>query len=269
MAATRAEEQIFPEVTRVHYAKAALDEVVCQVRFPADLRLEKDPPAEFQQRIRAMFPLLNHKIQSVTGALPPEIAKALQAVVPPSGTNTIWQFATEDGNTRLELTKENLTLITENYERWNQFWESFNKSLEAFVEIYKPPFIVRIGLRYKNLIRRSALGLDDVSWHELLNPHVLGELAIPEVGQRAVEAARNLLLTLPEREAKVRVQHGFATKGTDEQCYLIDCDFFVERSDVNDASDTIVYLHKHAARHFRWCIAPRLHDAMAPDPVSG
>ncbi len=270
MAVASPREQVFPDVDRVQYGKAPVHEVVCQVRFPADLRLEKDPPAEFQQRVRAMFPLLTRKTQSVMGGLPPEIAKAFEAVVPPSGTSTIWQFATEDGKTRLELTNENLTLISENYERWKQFWEAFRKSLEAFLELYKPAFVVRIGLRYKNVIRRSALKLDNVPWHELLNPPVLGELAVPEVCERAVEASRNLLLTLPERGAKVRVQHGLAAvKGTDEQCYLIDCDFFVERSEVNHAHDTIVYLHQHAARYFRWCIADRLHEAMAPEPVSG
>ena len=201
MAATRAEEQVFPDVTRVHYGKATLHEVVCQVRFPADLRLEKDPPAEFQQRVRAMFPLLNRKTQAVVASLPPEVAKAFEAVVPPSGTNTIWHFATEDGKTRLELTKDNLTLISRSYDRWEQFWKQFQEPLDAFVELYEPPFFVRIGLRYTNLISRSVLGLNDVPWHELLKPHVLGELAVDGVGERAIEAVRNLLVTLPEHGA--------------------------------------------------------------------
>ena len=142
--------------------------------------------------------------------------------------------------------------------------------LDAFVELYKPPFIVRIGLRYKNLIRRSVLGLNDVPWHELLRPHVLGELEVGGVRERAVEAARNLLVTLPERGAKVRLQHGFAqSEGSDEQCYLIDCDSFIERSDVNHARDAIAYLHQHAARYFRWCITDRLHEAMSPQPILG
>ena len=270
MAVARPKEQVFPEVTRVLYGKATLHEVVCQVRFPADLRLEKDPPADFQQRIRATFPLLTRKTQSIVGGLPPEVAKAFEAVVPSPGTNIIWQFATEDGKTRLELTKDNLTLISQNYERWEQFWEAFREPLDAFVELYKPPFIVRIGLRYKNLIRRSVLDLKDVPWRELLASHVSGELAVDGIGERAVQAARSLVLTLPEREAKVQLQHGFAQiAGSDEQCYVIDCDFFVERSDVNHAHDAIVYLHQHAARYFRWCITDRLHEAMVPKLVSG
>lgn len=270
MAVAKPEEQVFPAVTRVLYSKAMLHEVVCQVRFPADLRLEKDPPAEFQQRVRAMFPLLNRKTQSVVGTLPPEVAKAFEAVVPPSGTNTIWQFATEDGKTRLDLAKDKLTLTSRSYDRWEHFWKQFHEPLDAFVDLYKPPFFVRIGLRYQNLIRRSALGLNDVAWPELLRPLVLGELADDAVGRHAIEAARNLLVTLPEQEAKGRLQHGFAQiEGSEEQCYLIDCDFFIERSDVNHAHNAITYLHQYAARYFRWCITDRLHEAMEPGPVSG
>lgn len=266
MVVARTEDQVFPEVPRVLYGKVTLHEVVCQVRFPADLRLEKDPPAEFQQRIRAMLPLLTRRTQSVVGGLPPEVAKAFEAVVPP--TDTTWQFATEDGTTQLELMKDKLTLISRSYDRWENFWQQFRTPLDAFRELYEPPFFVRIGLRYKNLIRRSVLGLDDVPWHELLSQQVLGELAADGVRERVIEAARNLLMTLPERGAKVRLQHGFAQfEGSDEQCYLIDCDCFVARSEVNDANDAIAYLHQHAARYFRWCITDRLHAAMEPGAI--
>lgn len=268
MAVVTQDEQVFPPVERVIYGKAPLMEVVCQVRFPADLRLEKDPPADFQQRIRSEFPLLNRNTQSILRGLPPEIAQAFEAVAPPAGTTTIWQFATEDGQKRLELTKDNLTLIARNYDRWERFYNAFRGSLNAFVELYEPPFFTRIGLRYRDLIRRSALDLNNVPWHELLKDHVLGELAV--VRERAMEAARNLLLSLPERGAKVRLQHGFAeVEGSTEQCYLIDCDFFVERTEVNLVHPTLAYLHDHAARYFRWCITDRLHEAMEPEPIRG
>lgn len=268
MTDARSEDQVFPEVERVLYGKATLHEVVCQVRFPADLRLEREAPADFQQRVRAMFPLVNRRAQSALGGLPPEVAKAFEAMAPSSGTNTIWQFATEDGKTRLELTKDSLTLFSQSYERWEHYWKQFQDSLDAFVELYQPPFFIRIGLRYKNLIRRLVLGLNDAPWHRLLSEHVLGELKVEGVRERAVEAARNLLVRLPERGAKVRLQHGFAQiEGSDEQCYLIDCDSFVARTEVKDANDAIAYLHGHAARYFRWCISDELHAAMVPQPV--
>lgn len=270
MVAATEGQQVFPDVDRVQYRKAPIYEVICQIRFPVDLQLERDPPAEFQQRIRAAFPLLNKKTQSVLGGLSPEFAKAFEAVGSPVGSTTIWEFRTEDGKTRLDLMQDRLTQISQHYEGWEEFSRVFRGALDALVELYEPMFLERIGLRYSNLIRRSVLGLDNVSWCELLKQHVLGELGVSGFCERAVEANRNLVLTLPERNAKVRMQHGFAQReGSDEQCYLIDCDFFVERTDVSNGFDAIAYLHQYAARCFRWCISDRLHRAMDPQSISG
>lgn len=268
MGVTETGQQVFPDVERVLYAKAPLIEVIAQTRFPADLRLETEPPANFQQKIRASFPILRQQTRSVVSGLPPEVAKAFEAVAPPTGTNTIWQFSTEDNDHTLELTKDNLTLIARKYEKWEAFWALYEVALRSFFEIYTPPFLVRIGLRYRDVIQRSKLDLEDVPWSELLAEHVLGELAVSGVGERAIECSRNLVLRLPEQTAKVRLQHGFAElEGIDEQCYLIDCDFWVDRTEVANANDSLQYLHHQAARCFRWCIEPKLHKAMEPGPV--
>ncbi len=266
IASTR--QQVFPQVERVRYRSAPLIDVICQVQFPADLQVQANPPVQFQQRVRQTFPILNQKTQSVLHGLPSELGEALEAVLPPAGTTTTWAFSTENGKRTLELNKDKLTLIARDYQLWGQFFGAFRSSLDALVELYKPQFFTRIGLRYRDLIRRSALDLQDTPWSDLLEPHVLGELAIKEVGDRAEEAMRNLLLVLPERGAKVRLQHGFAeaeTEGRKEQCYLIDCDFFVDRTEVGHVHEVIEYLHDNAFRYFRWCITNRLHTALHPE----
>ncbi len=261
-------EQVFPAVQRVLYGKAPLFEVVCQVRFPADLRLETEPPAMFQQRVRHLFPILKQQTKSVLSGLPEGVAKALEVVAPPTGTTTTWQFSTEDGKVRLELVRDNLTQVSLAYHRWEDFFEPYRESIDALVELYDPKFFTRIGLRFRDLIKRSNLGLEDTPWSELLKPHVLGELAVEDVGDRAIEASRNLLLSLPEKGAKVRLQHGFSDiADSNEQGYLIDCDFFVERTEINHGPEAIQYLHEHAGRYFQWCITPRLHQAMEPTPM--
>ena len=67
-------EYLFPPVERVIYRKAPLVEVICQVRFPADLRIETTPPADFQQRVRSHFPLLAQRSRAVLSAIPAEMA---------------------------------------------------------------------------------------------------------------------------------------------------------------------------------------------------
>jgi len=243
-------------------------DVICQVRFPADLRIETEPTAEFQQRIRAQFPLLTQTNRAVLSALPPELAKTLENLLPPAGSSTVWQFKTEDDSHTLELAKDNLTLVSRNYRQWEEFSGLFRQPFEAIVELYRPPFFTRVGLRYRDIIRRSKLGLDDAKWSALLKPHVLGELGQAGIEVRTSEAFRNLMLALPERSAKVRLQHGFAqVEGSNEQSYLIDCDFFVDRTEVSHVADTLGYFNSNAASYFRWCITDRLHQAMDPQPV--
>jgi len=48
----------FPVVEDVHLANAPIREVICQVRFPTILRIAQGEPAEFQERIRGNFPVL-------------------------------------------------------------------------------------------------------------------------------------------------------------------------------------------------------------------
>lgn len=47
----------FPESKRVFYVKNPLAEVICQLRFPAILRIGAESPHEFQERIRDHLPL--------------------------------------------------------------------------------------------------------------------------------------------------------------------------------------------------------------------
>ena len=263
-------EHVFPQTNRVVYRKAPLVEVICQVRFPADLRIETTPPVDFQQRVRGRFPLLTKQNQAVLSTMPPELAKAFESVMPPSSTSTIWQFSTEDGSHTLQFHKDNLTLVSRNYRRWEEFIELFKLPMTAFIDLYTPAFFTRVGLRYRDIIQRSKLGLNEEKWGALLRPHILAEIAQEGFEARTVEAARNLLLKLPEHGAKVRLQHGFAeVEGTPEQVYLIDCDFFVERTEAGHVGGTLEFLHGNAANYFRWCITEKLHQAMEPHPAAG
>ena len=72
----------FPESKRVFYGKTPLEEVVCQLRFPPILRIDAEPPATFQDRVRTTFPLYQKTATSVQvlSQLPPELMQALAGV---------------------------------------------------------------------------------------------------------------------------------------------------------------------------------------------
>jgi hypothetical protein len=42
----------FPESERIIYAKNPLESVICQLRFPAILKISSEPPVEFQETLR-------------------------------------------------------------------------------------------------------------------------------------------------------------------------------------------------------------------------
>src|SRR5256885_3722562 len=59
----KAADQLFPDSPRVIYGKAPLTAVICQLRFPPILRIESTVPADFQERVRTQFPLLDRPVQ--------------------------------------------------------------------------------------------------------------------------------------------------------------------------------------------------------------
>lgn len=261
---------LFPEVDRVIYEKNPLVEVICQLKFPRILRIDAELPVAFQDEIRATFPIFRQSTTIDIRNLPQDLACL-------AGLNTAlgvgqptYEFSSADGTWKATLTSQFLALVTTKYHRWEEFKERLRLPLEALVKIYNPPFFTRLGLRYQDVIKRSSLGLNQVSWCELLQERILGELATPDVEEAAIEVARNLLLQLGEDGHKVRIQHGFAkTEQDPEYCYLIDCDFFVElQTEPNYATRVLDRLNKESGRLFRWCIKPRLHDAMGPLPAA-
>jgi uncharacterized protein (TIGR04255 family) len=257
---------LFPESPRVIYNKNPLVEVICQLRFPRILRIDTDLPTAFQEEIRAAFPNFTQSAAIDLGKLPPDLARIVGLEKALGSGQQSYEFSSADGTWKVTLTSQFLALVTTKYRRWEEFKERLGLPLQALARTYGPTFFSRLGLRYQDVIKRSELGLSDVAWSELLQPHILAELSKPGIEAAAVEVARNLLLQIGDQGDKVRVQHGFAKTGQDpEKCYLIDCDFFVEQqTEPNNATAVLDRLNRESGRLFRWCIESRLHEAMEP-----
>ena len=54
----------FPRSEKVIYQKPPLVEVICQLRFPANLRIEASSPVEFQDAVKAEFPIYRSSLSS-------------------------------------------------------------------------------------------------------------------------------------------------------------------------------------------------------------
>ena len=257
---------LFPDVKRIIYNKNPLDRVICQLKFPPILRIDTDPPAEFQGYVQKEFPNYSEKTE-----LPIRISSGVQDRIPPEemldpANTKNHEFSSEDGHWKINLTRAFIALSTNKYREWEDFKQKLETPLTTLDRIYSPSHFSRIGLRYKDIIRRSALGLDDVSWTELLREQILGILADSQIS----ESVRNLesvyQIALPERESAVRVFTQLAQdKNSDEVCYVIDSDFFkASKTLIDDVIGNLDYFNAHAFRLFRWCITDRLHESMEP-----
>lgn len=265
----------FPDSQRVIYKKNPLVEVICQLRFPTILRIDAQAPVEFQESVRREYPILKEKpltsiqlTQEMIQMLPPALMKILLGNME---SKKAYDFVSEDEQWTVSLASSFLALTAHEYRQWEQFREHFQKPFEALIEHYSPAFFSRVGLRYRNVIRKSNLGLENVKWSELLKPHIAGELASSDVPEENITTVANIVvIDLMDNLGSVRIQHGFVKDDGDEIGYLIDSDFFTEqRTEIGYAFTLLDEFNKRSRRLFRWCITDRLHKAMEPQPLAG
>ena len=254
-----------PESQRVVYEKNPLDEVICQLRFPAILKIESQAPAGFQEAIRKEYPVFEEPqglpVERGVQPIPPEVLRAMGLKVTP-----VYKFKSADDRWSVALARDFVALTDGDYETWETFKAHLEAPLAALQSEYQPAFFTRIGLRYRDVIRRSELGLTDVPWGDLLAQHIAGELG--SLVEKDVEAMQRQVEIRLET-GRVRAVHGLARdEGTNESVYVIDADFFVEgRTEAKDVQATLKLFNRNAGRLFRWCIRDRLHAAMGPRPL--
>jgi uncharacterized protein (TIGR04255 family) len=215
-----------------------------------------------------MFPLLERRAQiGFLQGLPQEFSQLLNAT---SGTGIVYAFQTKTQDFTLTLAPDALALSTTKYDRWEGFKELLAEPLTALIEIYKPSFFGRIGLRYQNAIQRTVLKLEDQPWANLLNPYILGVLAVPDFEPNILEVRKTLRASFPDGVGNVFLQHGFGgNDARDRNVYLLDFDLYSEKIEVNNAIPLLDNLHTRAGRGFRWCVSPFLHQHMGPSQLDG
>lgn len=261
----------FPKAKRVIYNKNPLNRVICQLRYPPILSIDSEIPSAFQDSIRSKFPLYSEKVE-----FQQEIASGLKTQFLPEtikqlSNNSITknhEFCGEDGVWKINLTRTFLSISTSVYVRWEDFIERFQDSYKALIDIYKPPFFTRIGLRYVDIFDRSKLCLNDVSWTDLLQPYFLGLLS--STVSKEVKNCENVYeINLSDNESIVRIRTSFVQNvQNNEQCYMVDSDFFTpKRTFLNMTFEKLEFLHQMATLLIQWIITDKLHNAMEPKEI--
>lgn len=254
----------FPDYPRQVYRKNALEQVICQLRFPPILKIGIQVPFEFQDEVRSHYPMYSASVE-MPAEPPPGIQ--VQAVPIPVANRMNYQFYTEDEVWYINLSDTHLSVATHQYTCWEDFKAHLDLPLQAFLKIYRPAFFTRVGLRYINALRRSRLAIPEAQWGALIQPHVAGLVAVEDISPDSLQ--KSLCtdeIKLEEALGVARLIHGLAAdKTSGEQIYLLDLDFFCDtRLEIRDGLSRLDTYNRQAWNLFRWCINDSLHEALQP-----
>jgi uncharacterized protein (TIGR04255 family) len=265
----------FPKSHRIIYNKNPLKKVICQLRFPPILKIEKELPADFQELIRKDFPIYSESTEFSYDIpqkninmekLAPETFKKL--LFQPPLENKNYAFSSEDGIWKINLTRTFIALSAEKYERWEKFIAKLSLPLKAFIDIYDPAYFSRVGLRYIDVISRVDLGIEGHSWDELIQPYILGMLSSKEIKENIENFESQYSIKLNDNKGNVRILTKFYEGSKDEQCYMIDSDFSNDsKIDRGHEIEYLNYFNKRGSRLIQWCIKKTLHEAMEPKEI--
>ena len=256
---------MFSQEPRCLYRNNQLAEVICQLRFPEILTINANPPAAFQELIRAEYP----KYAVRTEASGPRVGPIQTNRQPVQN----YQFATVDNAWRVNLTSRFISVSCSRYTNWETFAQKLDMPLAAFIKTYSPALFERIGLRYLNFFSRKELSMVEVPFREMFRDPYLGllsdeELTETSAGRSSVDAELSIRGGC---RAKIHAGPGRVNRGgvdDGEVKFIFDQDLFMNGNiPVNYAAGTLETLHSQAYSIFRGAITDTLHEAMDPTPL--
>lgn len=238
----------FPEKPEVPLANPPLAEVICQVRYPAILRIAKEQPTEFQERIRQRFPEYGVEQPfklSIPGA---GAVGEPSAELPPR----LLRFTSEDGHTTATLAVDFFALSTTRYQHWSIFVDDLAAVSKAVKAIYHPAYASRIGLRYVNRLSHTTTGLDNMQdILELIRPELTAVLR-SDAWSNPEEWTSQLVL--PDRNGKLALRFVFNSKEA-EPFFQLDLDYFEQgKIALSELGKRVDKYHQVIYRAFRWCL---------------
>ena len=247
---------------RIRYKNSPLKEVIFQLRFPTILSINANEPVEFQEKIRAEYPLYRNveepkRVESKDGK---------EIVVE---TTRKYEFISADGLHKVTLASSFIAFSTLGYNVWVEFKKNIEQVVRKFQSIYKPPFYVRIGLRYKDVISKTQYTtLSGKRWSELVKPEVIGIISNIDEND-AQEYQMMSLYKQASDHSMVRNQFGFVyLEGEETLSLLLDCDYFqTELTSLDKMLTVAESLHEHSRNFIDNSITPALREAMQPEEI--
>lgn len=253
---------------RVIYEQNPLLEVILQVSFPKILSINAREPADFQDAIRAEYPVYRTVFEDEHMFTFSANENTLFPPIIQQQQHKNHEFITEDGQYKINLVDGFIALSTVNYTRWEDMLSHFENPMRQLLSIYRPAYFERVGLRYVDVFSRSKLGVQDKSWQELIEPVCLGAMCSLDEN-KIIANATDVSYLLDDGTSQVKVHAGLGNVRNDpEPVFIIDSDFIhVENIKTDDFYRIVDYLHSASGQFIRSAITETLHNAMKPEDL--
>ena len=252
----------------VVYKNNPLAEVIMQFKFPTILSINSNDPTDFQELIREEYPLYNvvyeneqeiklNNNEEDNGFIPSVVNRAI---------NKNYEFISEDGKYKINLTSSFISIATVDYTSWEEFNKKFENPIKSFISVYKPTFFNRIGLRYIDAISKKQLGLENEPWSELIKSPWIG--ALKHFGDDATKhLSMSSEIVIDSEGTTMILKEGLGRIGDlEEILFLVDTDFICERKiEIGDYNVVSNRLHSHSHFFIDEIITDKLKVAMKPE----
>lgn len=272
----------FERPKRVRYRKNPLVEVSCQINFPRLLRVDAGIPVEFQDALKGQYPILEIG-QSLSITIPQNVPQGAQnfatanmgmpgAMPPGVTTNKVWRFRSLDRTWSLNLTSESMHLMCMKYTSWEDYRTRLAHALELLINLYSPPLLRRVSLKYRDIVNRKAIGLADTPWAKLLKPEFIGAIGVEPFSLGGVLVSENVVVCSLDN-GQLQIRHGLVRRPNDNQQdeYQIQADFTKQAEAPFEVQAMLTVLddyNRQAGGFFQWCLSEDLYNALDPEVLS-
>jgi uncharacterized protein (TIGR04255 family) len=211
-----------PDQPRRFYRANPLRLVVCQVRFPVIHRFDEPGAlARFQDVLKDRYP---------RSAPEQQLAITVGPAGPISGpaATSFWRFQGIDDGWSVAVSRDFVSLETTAYERFEHLQVRLAEVLDATLAL-GVTVRERLGLRYIDEIRHPDAKRPG-DWRQLIEEKLLGMVGGEELGDDVIQALQEIRLR--EQDGTVTIRHGYLGEEATgaEPFYLLDVDYFDERS---------------------------------------
>jgi uncharacterized protein (TIGR04255 family) len=259
----------FPNKKRVKFNNNPLIEVVCQLTFSQKLYCKnssfENDASSIHDELKSQLPFFT-KAKNVSIEIGPNNQDVKQNEV------EVFEYSSQDQTSKIVLSPESVALVTTEYKGWESFLELLNFVVLKLEKYPETKTYKRIGLRYKDVIERSSLGLSTSEpWHELLNDKLTCLLQNDDIAKQIQGLQSNFTMNLPDIDEQSRMNSTYgivSNAGTKEICFMIDSDFYVDGEINNDGSKRYLDAFNVKSRNFfQWCIKDKLYKALQPKDI--